>query len=714
MKRWGIVFVAGVLAVLLATLPSFGGEPSPDLVSALQANAPHEEVRIIISLSDKIDPTLIKVREKHVRRSKVIKALKEKAEVSQGPLKSHLERVGSKRIVPLWIMNGIAASVPAWAVPELMSLPGVEGITLDYPIQLAPVAAGTALLPEWNISAIRAPDLWSLGFTGQGVVVANLDTGVDVDHPDLNTGWRGGSNSWFNPFSDPANSGQCGNPGNCTSCELSSAAPCDTEGHGTGTMGVMVGGSAGGTAIGVAPGAKWMAVKIFNDGSAPTTSPSIIHQAFQWLLNPDGDGATQDAPDIINGSWELDLINVCDLQFQPDIQALRAAGIAVVFSGGNTGPYSSTSISPANYPESFAVGAVDSSLKIASFSSRGPSACDNSLYPEVVAPGVNVRTADLTLGGVFSNSYRTVSGTSFAAPHVAGVMALMLSVFPDLTVDELEFALAQSALDLGYPGADNDYGVGLIDAAEAYRSLFGPIPDIAVSPASYTFGDTKEGSFSPPQTFTVTNQGLGDLVIGGMSLTGTDAPEFPIQNDGCSGKVLLPTESCSLQVTFMPASAGGKSAELSVSSNDPDENPFPVKLTGVGAERYESVTVLSPNGGEMISPGAILAIQWGAPSKAVRFRLDYSVDNRRTWHLISKNVTGSSFNWEVPVPRGNRPRTFIRVIGYNASGRRVGTDRSDASFAIEVVRLISPIGGSVLLPSGFYTITWEASCAVMI
>jgi serine protease AprX len=141
----------------------------------------------------------------------------------------------------------------------------------------------------------------------------------------------------------------------------------------------------------------------------------------------------------------------------------------VVFSGGNQG--SLGSVSPGDNPAAFAVGAIDSSNNIAPTSSRGPSACDGSFFPEVVAPGVSVRTADLTFGGVFPDSYVSVSGTSFAAPHVAGTMALLRQANPATSVAELEQALTDSAVDRGTTGADNAYGYGLIDAVAANELL---------------------------------------------------------------------------------------------------------------------------------------------------------------------------------------------------------------------------------------------------
>jgi bacillopeptidase F len=234
-------------------------------------------------------------------------------------------------------------------------------------------------------------------------------------------------------------------------------------------MGVLVGGSSGGKAIGVAPDAQWIAVKIFRDDG--TADLSRIHQGFQWLLDPDGDPSTDDAPDIVNNSWFLNGTGgVCNLEFEDDIAALKAADIAVVFAGGNTGPNAYSSVSPANNPSGFAVGGLDEFDNAAFFSGRGPSACGGSLYPQVAAPAVGIRTADLTFGLPMA-FYIEVSGTSFAAPHVAGAMALLKSAFKDLTVTELEAAVQKAARDLGDPGPDQEFGYGLLDVLESYQAL---------------------------------------------------------------------------------------------------------------------------------------------------------------------------------------------------------------------------------------------------
>jgi len=307
----------------------------------------------------------------------------------------------------------------------------------------------------WNLDDIRAPDLWALGYIGQGIVVANMDSGVDINHPDLASTWRGGSNSWHDVH------------GQHPTTPFDAAGP--TTGHGTRSMGLMVAGDASGFALGVAPGARWIAVKVWDDAGNALISDFTL--GFQWLLDPDGNPSTDDVPHVINNSWGFDQqAGSCDTVFQADIQALQAAGIAVVFSAGNSGTQGPGSdVSPANNPEGYGVGAVDNTQSVSSFSSRGPSACDGTFFPEVVAPGEQVWTTDVGGGG--TPSITQAVGTSFAAPHVAGAMAALLSAFPDASFAHLQSALIQSAQDLGLPGADNDYGNGLIDLLAAYNHL---------------------------------------------------------------------------------------------------------------------------------------------------------------------------------------------------------------------------------------------------
>ncbi|MDH5410131.1 MAG: S8 family serine peptidase [Alphaproteobacteria bacterium] len=439
---------------------------TPELRQAMQSATPGEEFAVIVTLADEPDLGSLRARDKRTRRSLVVETLRAHAERYQPPVIDFLHAAGARNVRPLWIVNGIAATLNGAAIDALAKQFGVADIRIDQAFSAPVTSLATTALPEWNVAMVNAPVLWSYGATGQGVVLANMDTGVDASHPDLATRWRGGTNSWFDPYRQHD-------------------TPYDANGHGTQTMGLMVGGDAGGTAIGVAPGATWIAVKIFDDSGLAYTSQ--VHQGFQWLVDPDGDPATDDAPDVVNNSWGYDTAGACVLEFQPDIEMLKLAGIAVVFSAGNSGPAGSTDVSPANNPSSFAAGAVDDSMTVGGFSSRGPSACDGTLFPEMVAPGVAVETADLSFGGF--GFYANVSGTSFAAPHIAGGMALLSGAFPGASVADLESALRDSAIDLGAAGPDNEYGHGLIDLAAAYDVLNSPLPFFDADGDGYAAGE---------------------------------------------------------------------------------------------------------------------------------------------------------------------------------------------------------------------------------
>jgi bacillopeptidase F len=449
-----------VVTLISTGLDARGDVIGPDLREVLQALGADEEVAVIVTLADRVDLKKFKDKDKALRRSKIIKALKKKSVKTQKNIKNYLILNKVRKIKSFWIFNGLALTANAEVLEELAGMDEIESISLDVTLSRVqdPPVTDSVSPPEWNINAIKAPELWSSGHTGTGTVLASMDTGVDVNHPDLVFRWRGGSNSWYDP-------------------NLEHTTPHDSDGHGTAVMGVMVGGDAGGSAIGVAPGAQWIAVKIFND--AGLAALSGIHAGYQWLLDPDGDPDTDDAPDVVNNSWGFpDQAGSCLTYFQNDIAALKTAGIGIVFSAGNQ----MVNESPANNLQSFAVGAVDATKKIAYFSARGPSACDGGTFPDLVAPGVHVLTADLTFNGSYPDSYVPMTGTSIAAPHVAGAMGLLLSAAPSLSIDEIESALAASAMDLGDTGPDNTFGNGLLDvmaAAVALNLITPNIPPIA-------------------------------------------------------------------------------------------------------------------------------------------------------------------------------------------------------------------------------------------
>lgn len=438
--------------MLIASLP----------LAAEAASASREESAMSLSLRQALDAlpsgemltVIVTLREQAVLggadRQEGIERLQRHASHSQRRLQALLathRRAGRvDNVVSFWIFNGLAVTATADVIEEIAAHPDVLRVVPERVIP-GPVpqhSQATTAPGEPNVTLVGAPVLWSLGFRGQGIVVATLDTGVSLYHPELAARWRGGTNSWFDPYGQHP------------------LMPTDYNGHGTYVLGVIVGGDGSGSAIGVAPEAQWIAARIFNDRNDATTT--AIHQALQWVLDPDGNPATDDAPQVVNNSWGFAAPG-CDLEFQLDLQVLRAAGILPVFAAGNLGPGEATSVSPANYPEALAVGATSDADLIYPPSSRGPAACgaEATIYPDLVAPGVDVLTTHPT--GIYVEE----SGTSMAAPHVAGALALLLSAYPDLTTAEQEAALRHSAVDLGAEGPDNHFGYGRLNVLAAFR-----------------------------------------------------------------------------------------------------------------------------------------------------------------------------------------------------------------------------------------------------
>jgi subtilisin family serine protease len=453
--------VIATLIVIVGTVSiACGGRIDPELQLTLKSAGPADKFAVIVKLAEKAELQPLQAsspqgEERTTRHAKVVKTLRDKANVSQKSIKIYLaakERHGKiEKVKYFWIVNGLAMTADAQTIRELGSRPDVEAVIPDQVISFPRSSSASTTGAGWNLDMVGAPVLWQLGYTGQGIVVANLDSGVDVKHPALASKWRGGANSWFDAISNPP-----------------SMTPFDDNGHGTHTMGVMVAGNTTDNMVGVAPGATWIAAKIFD--SQGKGAHSGIHAAFQWLLDPGNDGNPADAPNVVNCSWGIDTAGKYNAEFATDIMALTTAGIAVVFAAGNSGPLAGTSESPANNPGAFSVGATDNNDLVTTLSSRGPSAYDGSIFPAVTAPGSAIRTTDLT-GLSNLNTYINADGTSLAAPHVAGAFALLLSINPKLTEAELENAVAAAALDIGPAGPDNGYGSGRLDIIQAAEKL---------------------------------------------------------------------------------------------------------------------------------------------------------------------------------------------------------------------------------------------------
>jgi subtilisin family serine protease len=360
-------------------------------------------------------------------------------------------------------------------------------VRLELPEQTPrqPGAERTAGTVAWNIDKIGADNVWALGYTGQGVVIGGQDTGYQWDHPALIHQYRGLNGAGVDHnhnWHDAIHSGG-GSP-----CPNNSPEPCDdiSNSHGTHTMGIMVGDDGGTHQIGVAPGARWIGCRNMDNGVG---TPATYAECYQWFIAPtdlSGSNPRPDlAPDVINNSWSCPLSEGCT---DPNVllsvvEAVRAAGILTTHSAGNSGSNCNTVNTPAAiYQASFTVGATSSSDTIASFSSRGPVTTDgsNRLKPDVVAPGSGI------LSSIKGGGYGGLSGTSMAAPHVAGLAALLISMEPSLrgNVDELETLIERTALPRttaqtcgGVPGSNipnNTYGWGRVDALRAAGRLLNP------------------------------------------------------------------------------------------------------------------------------------------------------------------------------------------------------------------------------------------------
>lgn len=339
-------------------------------------------------------------------------------------------------------------------VAELGRVVRNRAVTLDDTVDDTNATARAGGVPEYNVAKVNAPAAWAAGATGAGVTIGIVDTGADVTHEALKGHYRGAKED-----------GTVDNNYNWYDPRASKVVPYDDHGHGSHVAGTATGGTAD-QVIGVAPGAKFISAKVFSaSGSSDTAT---ILKGLGWMLAPtDSTGQNADptkAPDIVSNSWGNS--NGATLVYQNALRAFQAAGITPVFAAGNSGPSPRTVGAPGSYPESLTIGATDSNDKVASFSSRGPSALKDAngnpiAKPDFAAPGVAVVSAKP--GG----GYQKMSGTSMATPAAAGVVALLLSKYPELGPEKVREILAKSALDLGTAGTDPDYGAGRIDASAA-------------------------------------------------------------------------------------------------------------------------------------------------------------------------------------------------------------------------------------------------------
>ena len=409
----------------------------------------------------------------------VVNMLRAVAGRTQGPILSLLQQRG----VPyqsFYIVNMIKVTGGRNLMEELAARADVARIDANPMVRnVLPGADGFNSTSqttgvEWNIQHVKAPDVWALGYRGEGRVVSGADTGVQWDHPALKSQYRGWDGhtvnhdyNWHDATPDH------------------SPVPIDPNSHGTFTASEMVGDDGQGNQVGVAPGAKWIACRNMDAGGNGT--PARYTECFQFLIAPypvNGDPSQGDpskAPDSINNSWTCPPSEGCSTAtLQSIVDAVRAAGIFPAMAASNYGPGCSTiQEPPAIYASSVDVGALDSADRVASFSSRGPVIADGShrIKPDLSAPGVNIRGA--VPGGGYGSGW---SGTSMAAPHIAGGVALLWQAKPSLVgnITQTQLKMEQTAQHFvtlsvsTYCGGpiglqNNAYGWGLLNLLNAVQ-----------------------------------------------------------------------------------------------------------------------------------------------------------------------------------------------------------------------------------------------------
>lgn len=507
-RRIARLFAAALLLLLLVQQvgaePAWWGKIDPFLLAEMQAEPAADggaSVEFLVQMAVQADVSAAaQIDDKTAKGAFVYQQLTAVAQQTQASLLAQLNELGVADVRPFWISNMVWVRGDWNTITTLAQRSDVAylfanpQVALDVLPPEPEAGLGTTAVTaiEWNIRHIHANAVWQLGYTGQGVVIGGQDTGYDWDHPALINQYRG----WNGSSADHAYSWHDAIHVANSICPGDSPEPCDDYGssHGTHTMGTMVGNDLSPTAVGwpsaavnatgVAPGAQWIGCRNMNNGNG---TPASYTECYEWFVapyppggNPMTDGNPAMAPHVINNSWGCPPAEGCSPGIlEAVVNNVRAAGIVTVHSAGNNGPGCGSVDDPAGtYAASFTVGATDSQDNIASFSNRGPSAFDGGLKPDISAPGVSIRST--IRGGFYGNS----SGTSMAAPHVAGLVALLISANPSLAGDvaAIEGILQETAVpratsqicgsDTPTSVPNNVYGYGRIDALTAILPEF--------------------------------------------------------------------------------------------------------------------------------------------------------------------------------------------------------------------------------------------------
>jgi subtilisin family serine protease len=520
--RWFFRFIlAGACAAVLAAgvflIPAAAqsGGPTAEVDQAvLTAIDSQGSSDYIILVGEQADlSAAYAIEDWDARGEYVVTALSEAAQNSQAEILAALDQSGQKyqsfiSVNAIYVFGGTRSGINS-----VQSLPGVARIVApqDRPLAEGSIVQSWAMraptvvvnkdpdpdaeiYPTWGISFSHVQQMWDeYATTGQGIIVANLDTGVDYTHPALNSNYRckanpGSAACWYDPFEEYS-------------------IPTDDHWHGTHTMGTMVAIDNQSLRVGMAPGATWIACNACENYYGYGYCPDLaLLYCADWALHPGGSAANR--PNVINNSWGGSYEG--DDWYRSAVQSWRASGIFPVFSAGNDGEYGCATIgSPADYPESFTVAALSNAGvhdAVASFSSVGPTSAFSQPYtkPNLTAPGDDVYST------VPNSGYDYSDGTSMAAPHVAGAVALLWSCNSALkgNIDRTFNILQQSAFPMPL---DDSCG----QASKLNTSLFSGYGALDVLAAAGNACGSKalSGTITDP----VTQRGLNGVLVEAMS-----------------------------------------------------------------------------------------------------------------------------------------------------------------------------------------------------
>ena len=572
--------------------PSTAGAQSPKISAELRqefAQASAGKVRYLLVLSQQAN-TANNIRDWNAKGRYVLDALRATANSTQPKVtallnnqkqQGNVERFQSYYIVNAFqVVGNLASAEAAAALPEVGQVEVWPTVTLDTSAAQARSAPDAI---EWNVSRVRAPEAWAMGYTGAGVTIGGLDTGVRYTHQALVGKYRGNLGGSFN------------HNFNWWHAVGTSASPVDTDGHGTHTIGTALGDDGGSNQVGVAPGARWIA----SNGIAAGALDSDIIEAGEWMLAPwdlTGNRNTADPskrPQVVSNSWGYggSSFNCTGATFYRQVvQNWTAAGIFPSYSAGNAGTTGNRP--PAAYPETFETGNITINNVISSSSSRGPSCFDGRQHPQVVAGGTSVRSS-YSSG---DTSYASLTGTSMAQPATAGAVAILKQANPNLTISQVWFILTSTAfMDPSWGARPNStYGYGLIqiDAAVQAALQMGGGPT-----ATPTNTPTTGPTFTPTHTRTATPTNTPTNTRTNTPTPNPNAADFAISATPTS-RTISRGQSTTYTVNLTSLNAFAGNVNLTVSGlpnrSSASFSPNPVALTS-GGTATSTLTITTQN-----------------------------------------------------------------------------------------------------------------------